>query len=383
MASTSNATINVNVSPSPGFCIKSNLLQPGILHVISSYEPTRASVPVPQGRKVFVNIAWSKDVPPPLDGVEKVIEFATRSRQTDLKNETDAPISVFVSSGRLDTDKGTSMTRIFNNPEHSVPVLHLSLLLIICQRSLADSHHHPAGKPALVFDCIYHSSLKFHASKDPEFRSFLVELALRQIEFQNSFALSRTLGTPNIFSKGALEQREVAIPATLFPPGGQNPPSLDKFPTKKLIEEITSSTAATSRVDRPKDLPFPDRVHPTKDAVTPYYSSACETPTWTWKYEGDEIRVLIQVPKLTRATFPFATLDLEPRRLTLIIPDLYVLDVDLELSDAALAQAPSAASGDSPHKSGGNLMVERARNLDIDRARAEWHVKERYLVVVA
>jgi len=169
----------------------------------------------------------------------------------------------------------------------------------------------------------------------------------------------------------------------LFPPGGQNPPSLDKFPTKKLIEEITSSTAATSRADGLKDLPFPDRVHPTKDAVTPYCSSACETPTWTWKYEGDEIRVLIQVPKLTRATFPFATLDLEPRRLTLIIPDLYVLDVDFELSDAALAQAPSAASGDSPQKSEENLMVERARNLDIDRARAEWHVKERYLVVVA
>ena len=109
MSSTSNV---VNVSPSPGFCIKSKLLQPGILNVISSYEPAGAPVPVPQGRKVFVNIAWSKDVPPPLGGIEKVIEFATRRRQTHLKNETDTPISVFASSGRLDTDKGMGITRI-------------------------------------------------------------------------------------------------------------------------------------------------------------------------------------------------------------------------------------------------------------------------------
>jgi len=67
----------------------------------------------------------------------------------------------------------------------------------------------------------------------------------------------------------------------------------------------------------------------------------------------------------------------------LIIPDLYVLDVDLELSDAALAQAPSAVNGDDPQKSERNLMVERARDLDIDRAQAEWHVKGRCLVVVA
>ena len=80
--------------------------------MISSYEPAGAPVPVPQGRKVFVNIAWSKDVPPPLGGIEKVIEFATRRRQTHLKNEMDTPISVFASSGRLDTDKGMGITRI-------------------------------------------------------------------------------------------------------------------------------------------------------------------------------------------------------------------------------------------------------------------------------
>ena len=33
---------------------------------------------------------------------------------------------------------------------------------------------HLAGKPALVFDCIYNSLLKHHASKDVEFRNFLI-----------------------------------------------------------------------------------------------------------------------------------------------------------------------------------------------------------------
>ena len=108
MASTSNVT--VNVLPSPGFCIKSKLLQPGVLNVTSAHEATCRPETIPQGLKVFVNIAWSKDVPPPLDGVEKAVEFATHSRRMDLKSERDGPISVFVSDGRLDTDKGTSMT---------------------------------------------------------------------------------------------------------------------------------------------------------------------------------------------------------------------------------------------------------------------------------
>jgi hypothetical protein len=112
MASTSTSNVTVNVSPSPGFCIKSKSLQPGVLDVPSAHERAQGPVPLPQGLKVFVNVAWSKDVPPPLDGVEKALDFAARGRRMDLEGERDSPIYVFVSDGRPDTDKGTSTAQM-------------------------------------------------------------------------------------------------------------------------------------------------------------------------------------------------------------------------------------------------------------------------------
>jgi len=74
------------------------------------------------------------------------------------------------------------------------------------------------------------------------------------------------------------------------------------------------------------------------------------------------------------------TLDLEPRRFTLHIPDLYELDVDLELPDATPGKA---RSGVGPQGTEYIATLKQARRLDVDRARAEWRVKERSLVVVA
>jgi len=106
MTPTSNVTISV--SPSPGFCIKSKLLQPGILNVTSADQPTRTPVPIPQGLKVFVNIAWSKDVPPPLDGIENALETVVHNHRVDRKSEKHDPVFVFASDGWLDVDRGTS-----------------------------------------------------------------------------------------------------------------------------------------------------------------------------------------------------------------------------------------------------------------------------------
>jgi len=109
--------LNVTISPSPGFCIKSKVLRLD--------EQTHRPVPVSEGLKVFVNIAWSEDVPPPLDGFEKVSEFATHNVRIVSKSDRDNPIPVFASNGRLDTDKGTSVTRAYGKqtlraPEHVV-----------------------------------------------------------------------------------------------------------------------------------------------------------------------------------------------------------------------------------------------------------------------
>ena len=124
------------------------------------------------------------------------------------------------------------------------------------------------------------------------------EWALQEIEAQNSISLSRTLGTPNIASKGVLEQRAVSIPVALFPPGHKSRPLLDKSPRKNLIEEVTAS-----KVEGPNELSSPRRVN-SKIAVTPLSNSTVEIPTWTWSQEGEEIHITIRVPKLVRNLRP-------------------------------------------------------------------------------
>jgi hypothetical protein len=121
-----------------------------------------------------------------------------------------------------------------------------------------------------------------------------IELSLRQIEAQNSISLSRTLGTPNILSKGVLEQRAVSIPSTLFPPGHRHVASLDKSPTKKLVEEVVGTASKTNY------LSSLDYGHP-RDSVTPRSNSVPEIPSWIWRQEGVEIHITIQVPELVGA----------------------------------------------------------------------------------
>ena len=251
---------------------------------------------------------------------------------------------------------------------------------------------------ALLGSCVHHVSI----SLGVHLRSFIVitECALQRIETQHSISLSRTLSTPNISSKGVLERREVPVPVSLFPPGHHHHASVDdESPRKKLIEEVTSSPTITSEVDGPNKPSSPGRIHP-DSAVTSHSNSAVETPTWTWSQQGGEIRITVRVPKLvrtwrsqfqlcsqpdghqTRATITSAVLDLEPRRITLLIPGLYVLDINLELPDAVIGQAPFGVETDLRGAENA-LTLKRARDLDVDRARAEWRVNERCLVIVA
>jgi hypothetical protein len=138
-----------------------------------------------------------------------------------------------------------------------------------------------------VYKFIVLRYIAYSAHRDPE-------LSLREIEAQNSISLSRTLGTPNILSKGVLGQRAISIPSILFPPSHHHRPFSDKFPDKMLIEEVTDSHAATSNVNDTSSL---DRVRP-RDSVTPHSNGTLETPSWTWRQEGGEIRISIRVPKL-------------------------------------------------------------------------------------
>lgn len=229
----------------------------------------------------------------------------------------------------------------------------------------------------------------------------ITECALRRIETQHSISLSRTLGTPNITSKGDLKRREVSVPVSLFPLGHHHRPSVDdESPHKRLVEEVTSRPTISSGVDGPIKLASSGRIRP-DDAVTSHSNSTGETPTWTWSQQAGEIRITVRVPKLvrtecsqfqsfsqpdshyhlqTRAAITSAVLDLEPRRVTLVIPGFYVLDINLELPDAAIEQA-SLGSRD-PRGAENALTLKRARDLDVDLARAEWRVSEGCLVIV-
>jgi hypothetical protein len=66
----------------------------------------------------------------------------------------------------------------------------------------------------------------------------------------------------------------------------------------------------------------------------------------------------------------------------LLIPGLYALDIDLNLSDASLGRALFQV-GAGPQGTEDALMLKRARDLDIEGARAEWHVKDHFLMIVA
>jgi hypothetical protein len=320
------AWTNIHISPSPGFCLKSKLLRPGFLDQVA----------LPQGLKVFVNVAWSKDLPPPPGDIKKALELATASPTGDHQTHSDdrgnSLIYVFTSDGRLDTDK--------------------------------------AGNSAVVFDCVYHSLLKRHVLKDADVKKLLIERALQQIEVQTSFSLSRTLGTPNITSKGVLEQRAISVPAALFLHDHNRSSGIT--PTKRLVEEVPGNVPG---VDELRDL------HQSFKGFSELHETPVECPSWAWRKDGQDIFIMVQVPRLTHATIASATLDIEPRRLTLVIPGLYALDINLNLSDSTLGRAPFPPST-SPHEAEHALLLKRARDLDVDGARAEWRTKERCIVIV-
>jgi len=203
-----------------------------------------------------------------------------------------------------------------------------------------------AGKPSLVFDAVFNSSLKGRALKDSEFKIFLIELAFQRLEAETSILLSRQISSPNISSKGKLEQRTVRVPATISP--NHDPPK------KNLIQEVTSANN-------------------TRGILKSTPSSPPEEPFWTWSKSDQCILIRISVPKLRRDLIASSTLDLEPRRILLHVPSTYSLDVNLDLPDAQLQLQNSDSA----------LTLKRMRDLDVDNAKAEWLVADGFLVVTA
>ncbi|KAG2152807.1 pre-RNA processing PIH1/Nop17-domain-containing protein [Suillus clintonianus] len=295
-----SSSISLTLNPVPGFCLKSNVLT------------------APQ-LKLFLNIAWDANVPPPPTETEDVIQKAMRGEDVGWF------VPVIVSDLRHDKDK--------------------------------------VGRPALVVDCVFNTSIKSRTMKEPDFKAFIIELALQRVESQTSLLLSRQIGTPNIASKGKPVSRQVLVPELLFPPH-------HKPDTKSLVQELAST--------------------PTVKGIS--------TPTWSWSNDDRKIRIIVNVPNLvsliprhtiyfpcfhgdtsilvpvfipiiqTHAHITTSTLDVEPRRVILHVPSLYDLDINFDLS---------------PTYPLGPTDLKRFRDLDVDGAKAEWIVAEKVIVLLA
>ncbi|KAI0742766.1 pre-RNA processing PIH1/Nop17-domain-containing protein [Daedaleopsis nitida] len=334
------ATTTVSLSPSPAFCLKSTALN----SLSCSLSPGDA-ISIPTGIKVFVNVAWDTNVPPPPDGSDAAIERAMNP--TNPVDSDEAPlwfVPVIVSDPRLDTDK--------------------------------------AGKPSVVIDCVFNASLKSRSLRSPEFKTYLIELAFQRIEAQHSLLLSRQIGTPNILSKGKLQKRSVLIPTSLYSsaqPGGEPTAAPEPGPPRKpLIEELPAAPPKPKGILKkaPSTPESPSLAGNNKGALVPELT--CSRTT------DGRLRIALSVPHLTRASIPSTTLDIEPRRLIFTSPPSnpsspgYALDLDLGRPDAELQNLFG-----SPRSATDALRLMRERELDVDDARAEWRIAEGTLVIYA
>ncbi|CCM03227.1 uncharacterized protein FIBRA_05352 [Fibroporia radiculosa] len=339
-------TLRVSLAPSPGFCIKSVSLQDAVCKITPPPPPASSklegpsvihAVPIPKGAKIFVNIAWDRNVPPPPEGSEDVIQRAMLGEDPSDGNDQDWFVPVVVSEPREDRDK--------------------------------------AGKPSVVFDCVYNSTLKSRALKDPEFKTFLIELAFQRIEAQHGVLLSRQIGTPNIRSKGELLSRTVLIPAALFPensPARKTSDSKAESVARKLIEEVDPRPTPPQKST--KDKPDGQDEYPT--AATPGPTSL-PSPDFLWSRGIEGVHIYVLVPKLTHSRVQSATLDIEPRRIIFHVPDLYALDLNLDMSDAEIGQNAQLSEKTVDQA----LTLKRQREFDVDRARAQWNVAEGQLII--
>ena len=110
------ATVAVSLAPSPGFCVKSLTLAASECsltpppHAAADAPPGRLVVPpsrtktIPKGTKVFANIAYDANVPPPPHASDAAIQRAMRG--DDLPDAAGWFVPLVVPAPREDTDKG-------------------------------------------------------------------------------------------------------------------------------------------------------------------------------------------------------------------------------------------------------------------------------------
>ena len=124
------STVSVKLKPTPGFVVKSTTLKDAFYKSLSTPTLLDPAIPmgiaIPVGLKVFLNIAWDPNVPPPPEGSEDAIQNAMLGEGVDDLNPEGWYVPTVLSEGRQDKDKGMypSFAFIFNlldgmQPENS------------------------------------------------------------------------------------------------------------------------------------------------------------------------------------------------------------------------------------------------------------------------
>ncbi|KAG9015633.1 hypothetical protein FRB90_004671 [Tulasnella sp. 427] len=294
----------------------------------STVEPVTETVAVHKGYKIFLNICWDPQVPPPPERDDDEIRKAMMGADLDSGIYF---IPVIISDGKMTTDK--------------------------------------AGKPSLVFDCVFNMKLRSRATKDYDFRTFLTEIALERVEDRSGLTLSREIATPNIPSKGTLLPRTVSIPTALPAP-------------KPLIQEIPSSEAPLTPVNTaPKGILKPSAPK-VVSATAGSTAKTREQPKWSAEIDNTGIVIVIITPKLSKSLFgapqTSPTLDIEPHRVIFIAPNGYELDLRLNAVTGKLVAVKGRLEEDVAIGKEGDTS---GKGIDPDGAIAEWRVDKGIIVV--
>jgi hypothetical protein len=104
----------IDLQPNPGFCIKSTVVNPATISPPAGPEQGNvleltAPIVIPAGIKIFINICYDKNVPPPPPADEDTIKRAMNVQEPD---EDIYYVPVVVSHPRQDSDKGRYLHEI-------------------------------------------------------------------------------------------------------------------------------------------------------------------------------------------------------------------------------------------------------------------------------
>jgi len=180
-----NGSLGMEIEPEPGFVIKT--------HNMKTVEGFT------EGLKIFINICHNGKVPPPPIATDEEIRKAI-----EAEDNTKYKVPLSLSTPRTDLDK--------------------------------------SGKTCIVFDACVNTNPIIKATKDFDYKLFLIELAIEWVEEKYKLQLSREFTLPKMRAKGKLVKHFI------------------RRPERPSISEIDSALPETTnkKTKSKKTLPKPD-----------------------------------------------------------------------------------------------------------------------------